>query len=159
MALIPCPDCGRQVSPMAKACPECGCGIAAPPPERRVRQDQEQNAGKKAAAGLASGVISFLLMRNYPSVGLLLIFMLISGAFGWWLGEKVLRSRSIWRAVFGWASLIVWLVPFLGVFASGAVWNGQQEGRPVTRERTLAVICLVLALINSTLGTIRGHPN
>ena len=60
MALIPCPDCGRQVSPMAKACPECGCGIAAPPPERRVRQDQEQNSGKKAAAGLASGVVSFL---------------------------------------------------------------------------------------------------
>lgn len=28
MALIKCPECGREVSSMAKACPNCGCPIA-----------------------------------------------------------------------------------------------------------------------------------
>lgn len=28
MALISCPDCGRQVSSDAKACPDCACPVA-----------------------------------------------------------------------------------------------------------------------------------
>ncbi len=28
MALIPCPSCGQQVSGRAKACPQCGFGVA-----------------------------------------------------------------------------------------------------------------------------------
>ncbi|MCD7773985.1 MAG: hypothetical protein LUG85_06460 [Clostridiales bacterium] len=27
MAIIKCPECGNQVSSMAKACPQCGCPI------------------------------------------------------------------------------------------------------------------------------------
>lgn len=30
MAMIKCPDCGKDVSDKAKACPECGCPIDAP---------------------------------------------------------------------------------------------------------------------------------
>ena len=29
MALIKCPECGREVSSRAQACPQCGCPIAA----------------------------------------------------------------------------------------------------------------------------------
>lgn len=29
MALIPCPECGRQVSTLASNCPNCGCPQAA----------------------------------------------------------------------------------------------------------------------------------
>lgn len=29
MNLIPCPDCGRQLSPRAVACPQCGAPVAA----------------------------------------------------------------------------------------------------------------------------------
>lgn len=119
-----------------------------------VQRHPGLDTGKKLAAGVASGVVSFLLMRNYPAVGIFLILMLISGACGWWLGAKVLRSRGALRAALGWASLIVWILPFLGIFASGAVWNGQPEGRPLARERALAVLGLVLALINGTLGTL-----
>src|SRR5262249_45067816 len=28
MALVPCPECGRQVSTKAEACPQCGCPLA-----------------------------------------------------------------------------------------------------------------------------------
>ena len=28
MALVKCPDCGREVSSSAKACPQCGCPIS-----------------------------------------------------------------------------------------------------------------------------------
>lgn len=31
MALITCPDCGREVSDRAPACPSCGAPIAPPP--------------------------------------------------------------------------------------------------------------------------------
>ena len=31
MALIKCPECGREVSDRAQACPQCGCPIAAVP--------------------------------------------------------------------------------------------------------------------------------
>jgi hypothetical protein len=29
MALIPCPECGRQISTLASSCPGCGCPVAA----------------------------------------------------------------------------------------------------------------------------------
>lgn len=28
MALIKCPECGKEISSMAKACPNCGCPVA-----------------------------------------------------------------------------------------------------------------------------------
>ncbi len=37
MALIKCPECGRQVSDMAVACPDCGYPIAASNPSGTVK--------------------------------------------------------------------------------------------------------------------------
>ena len=31
MALINCPECGKQVSDRAASCPDCGCPISATP--------------------------------------------------------------------------------------------------------------------------------
>lgn len=37
MALIKCPECGKQVSSMANACPECGYPIASKPSTVKIR--------------------------------------------------------------------------------------------------------------------------
>lgn len=37
MALIKCPECGRQVSDMASSCPQCGCPIGNMPTTIKVR--------------------------------------------------------------------------------------------------------------------------
>lgn len=38
MALIDCPECGRQVSDKASACPGCGHPIKAPPKDQGERE-------------------------------------------------------------------------------------------------------------------------
>jgi len=43
MALIPCPECGRQISTLASSCPSCGCPTGGP-------------AAKQATQGLAVAV-------------------------------------------------------------------------------------------------------
>jgi hypothetical protein len=37
MALIKCPDCGKQVSSSASSCPNCGCPIANRPTNVKIR--------------------------------------------------------------------------------------------------------------------------
>ena len=38
MALIDCPECGKQVSSKAPTCPNCGVPIASEPPSRPDRE-------------------------------------------------------------------------------------------------------------------------
>lgn len=58
MALISCPDCGRQVSDLAHACPQCARPIAETlerAPERRVaRSERPDDAGD----GLDPGILA-----------------------------------------------------------------------------------------------------
>lgn len=63
MVLIPCPDCGRNVSTRAAACPNCGCPPyaedEAPPTavlEPRARALAVQNGGQALAAAPAPAV-------------------------------------------------------------------------------------------------------
>jgi hypothetical protein len=37
MALIKCPECGKEISDKASACPNCGCPIASRPTSIKVR--------------------------------------------------------------------------------------------------------------------------
>ncbi|MDD6485266.1 MAG: zinc ribbon domain-containing protein [Clostridiales bacterium] len=37
MALIKCPECGKQISDKANACPQCGCPIANRPTSIKIR--------------------------------------------------------------------------------------------------------------------------
>lgn len=39
MALIPCPDCGREVSDEASACPDCGRPVRVSSPQTVVNVD------------------------------------------------------------------------------------------------------------------------
>jgi hypothetical protein len=38
MALIPCPECGRQISTLAASCPGCGGPVGAAPPTQQTQQ-------------------------------------------------------------------------------------------------------------------------
>lgn len=53
MALIPCPECGRDVSTMAPACPGCGVPLAA----TRLNDDADAPDGSALAFGSTSGSV------------------------------------------------------------------------------------------------------
>jgi len=44
MALIACPECGRQVSDKAPGCPHCGAPVATEAPPQRVLSSEERKA-------------------------------------------------------------------------------------------------------------------
>ena len=63
MALIHCPECGREISDQAKACP--GCGFPMDPQADETRRLAEARANdrvflKKAGTGLLLVVLSIL---------------------------------------------------------------------------------------------------
>lgn len=43
MALINCPECGKQISDKAGACPNCGCPIANAPTDVKIRALSDGN--------------------------------------------------------------------------------------------------------------------
>jgi hypothetical protein len=55
LALIDCPDCGKQVSDRAASCLQCGAPIAAPAPVQTVEQ-----TGKRYKAQQAVGILALL---------------------------------------------------------------------------------------------------
>lgn len=59
MPLIPCPDCGRDVSPSASACPNCGRPADTRPQtdEERWAESYRQQAAERRAV-IASGAAS-----------------------------------------------------------------------------------------------------
>ena len=66
MALIDCPDCGKQVSSNAPACPNCGAPIATPVVERkssggRVPYSDQQVAVLLSQKSKTSHLLHFFL--------------------------------------------------------------------------------------------------
>ena len=57
MALINCPECKRQISDKAPACPQCGCPIGGPAPGQAPRT--QQVAPEKPGMG-AGCVVAFI---------------------------------------------------------------------------------------------------
>lgn len=47
MALIKCPECGKEISDKAGACPNCGCPIASTPTSIKVRALSDDGGVKK----------------------------------------------------------------------------------------------------------------
>lgn len=73
MVLVPCPDCGRNVSTRAAACPNCGCPPyaedEAPPAallEPRTRALALQNGGQALAAAPAPAVPTATQQQGVP---------------------------------------------------------------------------------------------
>lgn len=57
MALITCPECGRQVSNRAASCPSCGCPINAPEASKAIKI-QLPNSDALGGQGLAMMFVS-----------------------------------------------------------------------------------------------------
>lgn len=84
MAIIACPDCQKEISSRAPACPHCGCPAnaaatdPASPPTVRV-QTEEVNRG--FAKGIDRGLEGLGSLLIKAAVGLaILIFLLIMGS-------------------------------------------------------------------------------
>jgi len=79
MALVSCPDCGKQVSTEAPACPGCGRPIKASPfaqPSRSI--------GSVAASGASAAQVqpSVVIVKAAKSRGLFIILGLFLGCLG-----------------------------------------------------------------------------
>lgn len=72
MALIKCPECGREVSDMAASCPNCGCPIEKPEEIPEQAEYYHGSAGRASASkggGFGKALLTFLAII----VGIILI--------------------------------------------------------------------------------------
>ncbi|KTG17751.1 MULTISPECIES: zinc ribbon domain-containing protein [unclassified Guyparkeria] len=81
MAMMECPECGKEVSDKAAACPNCGAPIAAPPPKAARPGREPDGVSRSTRSGGAWEAIGFLLI-----VAGMLIGMAGNGGLGWALG-------------------------------------------------------------------------
>ena len=82
MPIVDCPDCGKQISTAAPACPGCGCPmISAPPaaaPDRSGKKCAQCGAfGVGRVRGLQGGgeILTFLLLFFVFVIPALLYYM------------------------------------------------------------------------------------
>ena len=108
MTLIQCPECGREISNRASACPECAYPIAEPPPiiERQVvtRETQVQGSGGNVLAALASFFIPGLGQLTQGRIGMGMFYF-----FG---------------MIFMWFLLLGWIVHLVSC-VDAALWKGK----------------------------------
>ncbi len=104
MALIECPDCGREVSDSAAACPDCGYPVAkgsTPVPSRAVPEPTERAwwPAVSIIGRIAVGGILLLLARVEQELGAGtgLVGLLVAGsAIPTWYRHKMERLRAAW---------------------------------------------------------------
>lgn len=100
MALIKCPECGKDFSEMAEACPNCGYSIKKAKEQTMLKPVMERKSKYKA--------------------GLLAIFFFVFGAHEFYLGR--IGNGIAWIAfflLFGW-----WQPYFLAIMAGIAFIEG-----------------------------------
>lgn len=64
MALIKCPECGRNFSDQADACPDCGC----PTPGKRPQKKKSNIAG-----GILAGIFAVIILLVLALVGVVML--------------------------------------------------------------------------------------
>ena len=101
MALIECPECGREVSSSAMACPECAypVGTATPPPTRSARSRPAHRSWWRTALPLVARVAigGFLAAAGVEedSVSAMIGALIIGGsAIPAWYRDKIERLKS-----------------------------------------------------------------
>ena len=101
MALIGCPECGREVSSSAAVCPECaypvGAGTPSVPPRAKSGSTKRPWWTAVSIIGrIAAGGILFLLAEE-GSVAIGLVGLLVAGsAIPTWYRHKMERLRAGW---------------------------------------------------------------
>lgn len=58
MALIKCPDCGKQISSQAASCPNCGCPIANRPTTVKIRCLSDDRHVKRMKFAIGGRVVA-----------------------------------------------------------------------------------------------------
>lgn len=87
MALIACPDCGRQVSDQALACPQCGRPLRSMPSPEGLRREA------RFLQSLTTGCGCLVLLFVFAAVGVI-VFLVMHGIVDW----KALVAYTIQRA-------------------------------------------------------------
>ncbi|MCG5535734.1 zinc ribbon domain-containing protein [Ectothiorhodospira mobilis] len=138
MALIECPECGRQVSDKAPTCPNCGVPIASQPPyataqpqesEQQPPQDHDvegQDERQWTDAELEEMEFNDRVQRHRV-MSVLLFFGGLTLGMGMktWLGYDPDGGRPL---VYYLADLMVW---------AGIIWLIYNEGRNLWYHRRL----------------------
>jgi hypothetical protein len=62
MALISCPECKKQVSTLASACPHCGCPISVSAQAPRPRAVTQEAPSPKAGSGFGVGCLILVIL-------------------------------------------------------------------------------------------------
>jgi len=111
MALIDCPDCGKQVSSNAPTCPNCGAPIATvlSPPEPTLAAatsatETQTTESRQVSFLLAAGIFWlpfifawFTLRKGYSTKARLISFAWLVVVFGWWGSDTSVPSDpSAW---------------------------------------------------------------
>ena len=69
MALIKCPDCGKQISDKAGACPNCGCPIANRPTTVKIRCLSDDRHVKRMVFTINGRRVVGLFALGHPQLG------------------------------------------------------------------------------------------
>lgn len=80
MALIQCPECGKEISDQAASCPNCGYAINTAPKVIRTELGPVERSAGAGTMWICAGVIT-LLMGLFLISAIIGIFMII-GSFG-----------------------------------------------------------------------------
>ena len=104
MALIECPECGREVSDSAAACPDCAYPVAkgsTPVPSRPAREPTKRSwwpAVSIIGRIAVGGIILFLgAVEGELGAEIVLVGLLVAGsAIPTWFRHKIERLRAGW---------------------------------------------------------------
>ena len=94
--LVACPDCGKMVSRLTKACPQCGSPI-----KGRISDNRYRGAAK---ASMVSGILSLILIPLFP------VFFLVVVTVGVKLLSWISGIQALFNAIEEHAFLLLLLV-------------------------------------------------
>ncbi len=149
----------NPVTPQGPRSKTESAGIGAPPDDLEadlpvLQSLKEQDRKRNAIVGLVVGLVMWQLTRFIPGFGITMVVLAVPFGIGAAVGRYALRSRPGLRSLAAWFGLVAWLLPLVGMLISGAVFVGQDPKRPLTRERILATLAILLSIGNATLGAI-----
>lgn len=129
MALIKCPECGREkVSDTAEACPDCGFGVRAHFERIKLEEDRKEQESREALAGKRAEIdakmreeerIKNVLPPTKPELMVPIAIFIISaftiafGILGIYIGKAQYDEKFYWEGGFFICSGIV--VAYLGI--------------------------------------------
>ena len=82
MALVKCPECGKEISSEADVCIHCGFPIK----KKQKREDQKVESGVIAYRGRAAYLPLYIISVTLSSIGLICAIILFTIKNVWWSG-------------------------------------------------------------------------